>query len=166
MPKRKKRKPHRKKRKPPQREKKRKERCYYDACALDYDKGTYSYIINERYYVESMASYLSLGEAYGNCYKKGEEKLKAFTKLMEESRDLIKIISNDYIEEQLEMVRKKFKRLTITDAVHLATALKHRCKIFRTIDPDIYKLDPEKVKELAKECNVPKFSIEKVEIKK
>ncbi|MFH1392440.1 MAG: PIN domain-containing protein [bacterium] len=93
---------------------------------------------------------LALGEAYANSYiKKDEEKLRAFLCLMDLLRGRISIISNDYAEEEFEKAKEKFPRLSISDALHIATAIKHSCSIFKTADRDIYGLNPCKIYVLA-----------------
>ena len=136
---------------------------YYDANALDSGKGFYREIINSRP-KETLISHLAIGEAYGNCLGKGKEEAMAFTELMDKIRGLfgkynIKIIGNDDIEKQLDIVRGKIKRISITDAVHLATALKYKCCMFRTSDRDLYGQDTLLIKEVSDGCDCETISI-------
>ncbi len=146
------------------REKKVKEKWYYDACTLDDDIDIYDEIINKnkQFHRGSLVSHLSLGEAYGNCHNKDELMADAFIDLIKSLGDRIQIIGNDSIEKQFKKVKSKFTKLSITDAMHLATALKHLCSVFRTIDPDLYKLPHKKVAELGTECGMPRFCVSKI----
>lgn len=117
------------------------ERWYYDACALETSIIYDEIINNTRSYRKLTASFLSLGEAYGNCFRdgKGENAPANFVELINELRKLDKldIVSNADIEDEFEFVRNLCEiRLEVADAVHLATAIKNRCNIFRTFDDD------------------------------
>ncbi len=130
-----------------------KEKWYYDACTLDHDKITYAEIVNKNYPKDAFISHLALGEAYGNCCEKGKEAADAFIGLINKLKDHIHIIGNDGIDTIFKEVRDHFTRLSITDAMHLATAITHNCKIFRTIDPDFCGISKKDMRSLAKKLN-------------
>ncbi len=118
------------------------EKWYYDACTLEGEISYYK-IINRKYPKEAIISHLSLGEAYGNCFSKGKDEASAFINLIEALRDYIKIVGNDSIDDILEKIKAQIPRLTMTDAIHLATALTNGCKIFVTTDSDFCGLKEE-----------------------
>lgn len=145
-----------------------KERWYYDACALDEGKNTYAEIINKNFPKTALISYLSLGEAYGNCYKKSKTKAEALLELIEKLRNYIEIVDNDGIEDIFEEIQDEFdtNRLSITDSIHLATAIFHKCDILRTADRDLYGLDPRKILKLSENFDLKRFKITKIGIKR
>lgn len=123
---------------------------YYDACALEFE-----FIIREitenQSGIKACISHLGLGEAFGNCHLKDKRskrvlisvpfevdrnKMSAFVDLMENLTDYLKVVGNDGVEEILQEIRTQFPDLGLTDSIHLATAIKHQCSIFRTTDPD------------------------------
>jgi predicted nucleic acid-binding protein len=116
---------------------------YYDAGALhDEDvKELFQEMINlDRKSITPMMSHLSMGEALGNvCYKKGREQAEAFAALIYDIQKFVKIVGNDKIDEELEVVSSEFSGIGVTDAVHLATAIKYACEVFRTSDDNLSK---------------------------
>lgn len=145
---------------------KKMERWYYDACALDDSKKIYKEILNKNP-KEILLSHLAIGEAYGNCLGKGEEEANVFTSLMDKiikvkEKYNIKIIGNDKTEFELEKVKSIIRRISITDAIHLATALKNKCRIFKTIDGDFCGESPLKMKKLGEKCGISNFKIKKM----
>lgn len=116
------------------------ERWYYDACTLEagiiYDE----IVNNTRSTRKLTASFLSLGEAYGNCFRDGksEDAPEKFIQLINALKKAGKldIIPNSDIESEFEFVRDNCDRMEASDAVHLATAIKNKCNIFRTFDGD------------------------------
>jgi predicted nucleic acid-binding protein len=146
---------------------KARERWYYDACTLD-KKNVYFEIINKKRPKEAIISHLSLGEAYGNCHIKGKqprsEALSAFSGFIEELRlgGHITIVGNDDIEDELDDIRDMFKDLSITDAIHLATAIKYKCGVFVTTDHDFLKLPKNELNKLAERFELDKLVIIKM----
>lgn len=138
---------------------------YYDACVLDESKNTYYEIINKnpKFSITSITSHLGLGEAYGNCRKKGEEQAEAFISLINKLGNRLDIVGNDDIEKELIRILEVFPALSITDAIHLATAIRCKCEILRTIDPDLHRLPHKKVRKLAEEFGCPGFAISLME---
>jgi hypothetical protein len=139
------------------------EKWYYDANSLDDGKGVYGEILN-KHPKKTIISHLAIGEAYGNCLGDGKEKSEAFIRLMDslmkiKDRKIIQIVGNDGINVQLDKVREKMDRLSITDAIHLATALKHGCCMFKTSDRDLKGLNDPLVKEVCEDCGVGLISI-------
>ena len=139
-------------------------RHYYDACTLE-QRMAYTEIINRKNPNFSVISHLSLGEAYGNEFAKGEVASRAFTNLIEKMRDYFHLAGNDGVDAILLKVKEYFPRLSITDAIHLSTAIKNQCLAFRTADLDLYGLDDKKVKKLASEFELPNFCISKMDNK-
>ena len=131
-------------------EKKLKERWYYDACVLD-DRRVYEELINKHPPKESFISHLALGEALGNCLLKGTEAASAFFELIEKFQGLIRIIGNDNIDSELDVIKNDTSiRLSITDSIHLATAFKNQCIVFVTADKnDFINIPRKKVLTLA-----------------
>jgi len=111
-----------------------KEKWYYDACVLD-DRDVYSDIINKRPPKDSYISHLALGEAFGNCLLKSEEAATAFFELISKLQGYINIVGNDNIDHIFKSINEDPSiRLSITDAIHLATAFKYECIVFVTAD--------------------------------
>ncbi len=137
------------------------ERWYYDSCALDYDKEIYGEMTSKKNPIVPVVSHLSLGEAYGNCHRKGRPQEEAFLSLMRIVGSKIEIVGNDVADKILNEVRTTFPRLSITDSVHLATAIIAKCSIFRTMDDD-FDLDAGEVAKLAANHSVPNFKIRKL----
>lgn len=140
------------------------ERWYYDACALEagiiYDE----IINNTRSKRKLTASFLSLGEAYGNCFRddKAEDAPEKFIQLINELKKINKldIIPNARIEKAFRFVRATC-RLEVSDAMHLATAIRNNCNVFRTFDPD-FDLTKEQTREIAEKFRLQRgFSIQK-----
>ncbi len=126
-------------------------------------------IINGRHSIKPVLSHLSLGEAFGNCFLKGKEKAGAFIGLIEKLRDYISIIENDGIDNQFEEVKNQvpaLSALSITDAIHVATALKNGCSVLRTFDRDLYGIAKCKVRNLGNKFDIPEFSISKMNSEK
>jgi len=143
---------------------------YFDACALEEKKrlGSLATACSKGGAIV-VVSHLSLGEAYGSCVKKdnndisrgGEgERLRTFNSLIQElcNAEYLCVVSNEDIDEILEKTRDYFK-LSITDAMHLATALKHHCQIVKTTDRDLSGLNASKLKQLGSLFNNPHFQI-------
>lgn len=137
------------------------EKWYLDACVLDRDKNIYGDILT-RVPKQVFISHLALGEAFGNCHKKGEDALKSFVELIGKLKTLssvrVMVVGHDNIDEELAEVKATFPVLKTSDAIHLATALKEGCYKFRTIDPD-FKLEKKKVMELGKKFGINNFAI-------
>ncbi|HLC85540.1 MAG TPA: type II toxin-antitoxin system VapC family toxin [Candidatus Nanoarchaeia archaeon] len=144
---------------------------YYDACALEL-----MFVIYEIQNESSRAciSHLGLGEAFGNCHLDDKQndrlrttrpydpkKMSAFVDLIDSLTGFIKIVGNDGIEEVLKDVKEKFPSLGLTDAIHLATAIKHRCQRFRTTDSDFKSVEQNKLNEIT---NVLGYSPLKIEL--
>ena len=135
-------------------------RWYYDACSLEY-KSCYGEILsnNRHHKIRAIASHLSLGEAYANCRIKGGEQANAFIELMTQLGNLLNIVENDGIDRIFAKIREGFPALSITDAIHLATAIAYKCEVMKTEDPDLCGLPKKKVQKIAEELSCPKFSI-------
>lgn len=144
---------------------KKEQKWYYDACALDNDRNTYREIFNgSKNKIDSLASNLSIGEAYGNSYrKKGKDAAESFVNLIKTLNKLgtFKIINHIGIDKIFSEIRlrQKFQGLSIPDAIHLATAIKNSCCNLRTVDSDLYNLSKKEVKELSTKFNNPNFAI-------
>jgi predicted nucleic acid-binding protein len=148
--------------------KKYSQKWYYDACALDYDLDVYGEMTSKNNPKQIVLSHLALGEAYGNCYLDGEEKARLFIQLLERLREIFNkhqmlIVRNENIYKQFGKVREHFEVLDIADAMHIATALKHKCNNIRTIDSDLAGLQKLKVRQLGEEFEIDNFVITKIE---
>lgn len=139
---------------------------YYDACALDSSKNTYAEIINKNNKHLSVVSHLSLGEAYGNSHLKSKEVVASFVGLIDKLSDYLTIVSNDGIDNIFHQIRDKFSRLSITDAMHVATAIANGCVILRTTDRDLTGMDKKKLSDIAKDFHLDRFSVTEVQEKK
>lgn len=144
--------------------KKAPEYYYYDACTLEGEE-TFSEIINKRI-PNAVLSHLSLGEAYGVSLSKGKKKSECFVELIDRISDYIKIVGNDNINKEFEAVNDEVPRLSITDAIHIATAIKYKCKSIRTLDRDFKGIDRKKILRLGNKFNISTFSISAISSKK
>ncbi|MCK5476558.1 MAG: PIN domain-containing protein [Candidatus Aenigmarchaeota archaeon] len=135
---------------------------YYDACALDKKVDIYNKIYScKKRNTISLTSALSIGEAYKNCYYKGNDQVNDFVSLINKmsSKYGLEIVSNKDIDKQFTKIREKFDHLSITDAIHFATAIRHECEILVSIDNDFTGLNKKDVEGVAKELGLKKFSI-------
>ena len=135
---------------------------YYDACALDRSKSSYGEMFNKNHPIKAVVSHLSFGEAYANAHLKGEKQADAFIRLMRSLSQYVTIVGNDGCESEFKKIRSFFPRLSITDSVHLATAILNRCVVIRTIDSDFIGLPRRKLNELGSEFGLPHLSIKKM----
>ena len=134
-------------------------RWYYDSCTLDRMEA-YSDILNiQQHSVICMTSHLGLGEAHGTCFEKGNEKLDAFLELQVKIKPYLRVVGNDDIEKIFDELSVELPRLTFTDKVHLATAIKYKCEVFKTTDGDLTGLPKKKVLEIAQKHGCPDFAI-------
>lgn len=143
------------------------EKWYYDSNTLD-KLESYREIINKNNPHQSLISHLSVGEAYANSILKGEAAAETFLELFSKMRQskFIEIVKNDGSDGLFDDIRDTFKRLSVTDALHLATAIENGCCILRTGDIDLYGLDEDdnknKLKILSKQYGLARFAITKV----
>jgi predicted nucleic acid-binding protein len=143
--------------------KKRREgpKWYCDACVLEKDI-IFKEITNNTP-KKPIISHLALGEAYGNCLKKGIRKANSFIEFINllKKEKYLNTIGNDNIEKVFnEIMNNDEIRMSITDAMHLATAIKNKCCIFKTTDKNDFKgTNKKKIKEIAKKYDIDDFSI-------
>ncbi|MFA6601435.1 MAG: PIN domain-containing protein [Candidatus Paceibacterota bacterium] len=140
------------------------EKWYYDACTLDHRLATYGEIINKGH--KSYTSHLAVGEACSSCLlKAGDTKnyeiLDFFVDLLKKLRNIeqLEIVSNDHVESILRKISEIVPVLSITDSLHLATALREQCCVFRTIDNDFNGLTKSVCEELAHENGMSRFAV-------
>lgn len=140
---------------------------YYDACTLDASLITHREILDNRknHKIRAVTSHLGIGEAYSKCRLKGNEQLMAFAELVNLLKNHLDAPGNDGIEEELNFIRVECPRLSITDAIHFATALHLNCSNLRTTDPDLYSIGRKTVQKIAKKFNCKNFSITQIEFK-
>ena len=120
-------------------------------------------IINKKDGNNCILSHLALGEAYGNSFKKGEEVFDGFIKLIGQLKPFTNIVNHDGIESVLrDLLEEKEIRIEAADAIHVATAIKNRCEVLRTIDKGLYDIPHKKVKALGERYGLD-FSISKME---
>lgn len=146
------------------------ERWYYDACALHGSASAYGEIFRSKNPVNPVVSHLALGEALANCrvQKSGkkrqqnlDEKTDAFIELIKKLDSYITIVENDGCDSYFNKIQEKFPRLGITDALHMAIALREHCVVFYTSDSDLLGLPSQKVRDLGKVCGVERFAVVK-----
>lgn len=136
------------------------EKWYYDACTLDPNLGTFGEIVNKR--AIAYTSNLALGESFANSLRKDPESLESFIDLIKKLRETgieIKIVGNDETEGIISQIKELCSRLSLTDSMHLATALREGCCVFRTIDPDFDDVTKDMQKQLANQHGMSTFSI-------
>jgi len=140
------------------------EKWYYDACTLDDKLNTYAEIIN--YGHKSYTSHLAIGEACANCLLKAGktrdyELLDLFIDLLKKLRNLgvLEIVGNDGVDVLLSKINEILPAFSITDSIHLATALREQCCIFRTTDKDFIGLTNTISKQLSYASGIAKFNI-------
>ena len=98
----------------------------------------YFEIIKQEHSISQIVSHLSLGEAFVNCLRKSEEQAKAFIDFINKLYPYLRLVGNHDIEKQFESVRHKCPNLSITDTIHLSTALRYKCETLRTNDKYLY----------------------------
>ena len=141
-----------------------KEKWYYDACTLDTHQAYTEILNHDRSKIRSIIGHLSWGEALGNCYIKGKDKYEALNELIGRFISLVVIVGHDDTEDILRRIREEFPRLSITDALHFATAIKQGCQNLRTMDRDLYGLDKEQIKKIASEFGLENFYITRLRV--
>jgi len=144
---------------------------YYDACVLD--ELWFSDIMNEgtnRHCPKMIVlSHLALGEAFGNIYnKKKPEALLAFTDFINSLKKAahVSVVGNDddNYPSLFDQIRGDVSELSITDAIHVATAIKEECCNIISNDRDINGLSDfklKKIKDRAAKLGVLNFCITK-----
>ena len=116
----------------------KKECWYYDACALN-ATASVKEITNGK--MVSILSHLAVGEAVSNEYRKGLERGRTFVEILELMTEAanMKYVGHDEgaVTRYFYDVRDEFPALSLTDAIHVATAIKHKCKVLKTSDGDL-----------------------------
>lgn len=133
---------------------------YCDACTLEEELIYHE--VTSKNKKKMLISHLALGEAYGNCLNKGEVQAKALLNLIRKMKKsgFLNVVGNDNIEEIVTHIIKSDLRMSFTDTVHVATALKKKCVTFMTTDKaDFEEIDKLKITELGKKFGVDDFSI-------
>lgn len=143
-------------------------RFYYDACTLESTTKAYGEILNGSSTTLTIISHLSIGEAYGNAIDKSDEAAETCVELIEKLRKLkgksVKIVGNDVGSDVFCDIQETFPTLDHADALHLATAIKNKCDVLRTIDQDLYGLNRKKVHELGARYDIKNLSISKKDL--
>ena len=154
------------------------EKWYFDACVLD-EKKIFSQIYHKGKAI-CIISHLSLGEAFSNfiiklnsvnCIKNKENQITAFVdfinKLQKEYS--FQIVGHDEISNQLEKLNNNFinvkkdgTRLSISDAIHLATAGAYNCCKIYSSDRDLTNLSSNKLKRISETFELHNLAIIKV----
>jgi predicted nucleic acid-binding protein len=138
-----------------------KEKWYYDACTLDSRLSTYGEMINAPH--QSYTSHLAIGEACGNFLNKYDnfEFLETFIDLLKKLKETgkLKIVNNDGVETILQQIRELVPRMSITDSIHAATAIREKCCILRTIDSDFDDFTKPVCKKLANDNGMSIFAV-------
>ncbi|MFT4326546.1 MAG: PIN domain-containing protein [Candidatus Woesearchaeota archaeon] len=116
--------------------------CYLDACALHESKSMLGQLYSKKSKekIQPITSHLSLGEAIGNILYKKHADPKVFVESIEKfiAKGILKITGNDDVKKYMEAINLHI-RLSETDTMHVATAIKNKCDIFITTDSDILK---------------------------
>lgn len=137
---------------------------YYDACALEENKGVYADVLGRKP-ITAIISHLALGEAYGNCCYKSDEAREAFLELIDHLSDnkKLKIIGNDGVGRIMDEIKLEVDRISDTDLMHISTAIKNKCQKFVTCDSDFCGWTTgkkRKIREIAKDnSNIDGFTI-------
>ena len=141
--------------------KKKVRKWYFDACALDERESYRVFMNHKKNNIDFITSHLSIGEAFSGCYWKGVDKMEAFIDLMDKlsKNNILIIMGNDHINKHFNEVINKFPSLSITDAVHLATALRYKCERLVTNDSHLLKLNKKEIDTLTKSLCMPAISI-------
>ena len=125
---------------------------YYDACTLS-SVDIIGEIVNQNH--NSVISHLAIGESIANeYYKNGVEAGRATVELFEKLVDLgkIKIVGHDDVIKPYDAVRERFSIFSVTDTLHLATAIKHRCTVLKSADGDFCNNPrPSEIKKFVKD---------------
>jgi predicted nucleic acid-binding protein len=140
-----------------------KQKWYYDACTLDKKTNIYHEIIN-RTEKRSIISHLAIGEAYGSCRVKGADQASAFIELIRSLDAHIEVVGNDIKRRGVDIatIKDAFPKLTLSDLVHLATAIDLGCSIMKTSDCHLYDLPVQEVKELSEKMSGTPLVIERM----
>lgn len=139
-------------------------RWYYDACVLDANKRVYTEISKnlEEKNICAVTGHLGLGEAHTNVlHKKGREEATALIDLLHNLNEAghFFLVNHDDITEILQQIRTKFNNLSLSDAIHLATAIYNKCEVLRTKDRDLWGIPHDKIKLFAKQYDINNFEI-------
>jgi predicted nucleic acid-binding protein len=140
---------------------------YYDACALEGEKVYDEMYTNTKFKIYPLVSHLSFGEAYGNVLDKGKKQISDFNRLISTVKEHcgLKVVGNDGIKSIYNKIQEINSRLSLTDSIHLATAIKNKCEIFKTRDGDLTNLSyvcKNKFAKFAKSKGCTNFNIQKV----
>lgn len=140
------------------------ESWYYDACTLS-SLDTIDEIINKKH--NSVISHLAVGESIANEYRKDIESGQTTVQLFEQLVSLgkISIVGHDDVVKPFNAVRSEFTSLSITDALHLATAIKHKCTVLQSADSDFCNEPrPAEIKKFVKDSYTFNMKVKKVEL--
>lgn len=128
---------------------KRGKEMYCDACVLEEEMIFHEMTGKDKKI--GCISHLALGEAYGNCLKKGSDAADRLFEFIEklEKNKYVRVIGHDGIEHLLRNIMDYDElRMSASDAIHMATAIKNGCNEFKTADAsDFQLLDEKKIKE-------------------
>lgn len=134
------------------------QKIYFDACALESKLLYEQFYSNYKFGNVFIVSHLSLGEALGNC--KNEKQKNAFIGLLNNLEKDFKIcvVENDNCDAIFNNITKKFLRLSLTDSLHLATAIKNKVDLFYTTDRD-FDFNKNSLKDFLKNNNYNELKI-------
>ena len=149
-------------------EKKRRDKMeawYYDACVIEREF-FYSEITGKtKKYRRFITSNLAIGEAFANrCESSKKDNnptdfVVLINWLREANKLEIKSNAGITIRRLTKTILEDFPFLDIADSVHLATAIKNKCQVFRTTDRHFIEEDQKKIIKLAKENGCRSFCI-------
>jgi len=139
------------------------ESWYYDACTLS-SVDVIREIVNQSH--NSVISHLAVGESIANEYSKhgldaGQNAVSLFEQLIGLGK--INIVGHDDVVKPYDSVRERFTSLSITDALHLATAIKYKCTVLKSADGDFCNDPrPSEIKKFVKDEYTFNMKVKKV----
>jgi len=136
-------------------------KIYFDACALESRILYNDFYTNNKYNNSFFVSHLSVGEAFCNC--KDSEQRNAFISLFNnlEKDYKLQTIENDNCDKIFYNIKNYFDRFSLTDSLHLATAIHYKYDVFYTTDRD-YDINTSKLNRFIKSNNYHQIKINKM----
>lgn len=141
---------------------------YLDACVLDL-KEQARHFLNSQNSAKIVTSHLAIGEAVANTgIKKGVEASKILLEFLIENvnQGKLSFVQHDdklsAKDELLEEINEEFPRLSLTDSIHLATAVKNKCNKLISIDGDFTGIERRKLAKFGAKHEIQNLGIERI----